>query len=125
METVGSPGGFGLVMKSPRRAGRSYTQLGNTGLGCVGFFLLCLSLSIFRVTSAGCRKKEKVSQSSISIAASEQKMLIQRTDSPKIKTEPSLSLTRGALELAVTLPSFFRSSSSSCIDILELVGGNE
>lgn len=47
-------------MKSPRRAGRSYTQLGNTGLGCVGFFLLCLSLSIFRVTSAGCIKKLKV-----------------------------------------------------------------
>lgn len=55
MATAGSPGGVGLVMKSPRRAGRSYTQLGNTGLGCVGFFLLCLSLSIFRVTSAGCR----------------------------------------------------------------------
>lgn len=59
MATAGSPGGVGLVMKSPRRAGRSYTQLGNTGLGWVGFFLLCLSLSIFRVTSAGWRQKKK------------------------------------------------------------------
>lgn len=59
MTTAGSPGGVGLVMKSPRRAGRSYTQLGNTGLGWVGFFLLCLSLSIFRVTSAGCRQHKE------------------------------------------------------------------
>lgn len=55
MATAGSPAGVGLVMKSPIRAGRSYTQLGNTGFGCVGFFLLCFSLSIFRVTSAGYR----------------------------------------------------------------------
>lgn len=47
-----SPTGVELVMKSPMRAGLSYTQLGNTGMGWEGFFLLCLSLSIFRVTSA-------------------------------------------------------------------------
>lgn len=53
MAAAGSPGGTRLVMKSPRRAARSYTQLGNTGMGWVGFFLLCLSLNILRVTSAG------------------------------------------------------------------------
>lgn len=60
MATAGSPAGLGLVMKSPSRAGRSYTQLGKTGLGWVGFFLLCLSLSIFRVASAGCRQESHI-----------------------------------------------------------------
>lgn len=83
----------------------------------MGFFLLCLSLSIFRVTSAGCRKKLKVT------LFRKEANLTDRLIHPR-EIEESLSLTRGALELAVTLPSFFRSSSSSCIDILELVGGN-
>ena len=58
--TTGSaPGPGGPVMKSPIRAGRSYTQLGNTGLGWVGFFLLCRSLSIFLVTSADCGRQKQ------------------------------------------------------------------
>lgn len=62
MATSGSPAAVAPVMKSPIRAGRSYTQLGNTGLGWVGFFLLCLSLSIFRVTSADCKDGGQVEE---------------------------------------------------------------
>lgn len=50
--TTGSPIGAVLGIKSPISAGLSYTQFGKTGIGCVGFFLLCLSLSSLRVTSA-------------------------------------------------------------------------
>lgn len=63
--TTGSPISAELVIKSPISAGLSYTQFGKTGIGCVGFFLLCLSRSSLRVTSADCTETSKHKYSSV------------------------------------------------------------
>lgn len=46
-----------LERKSPIRAGLSYTQEGNDGLGWPEFFLFCFSRSAFRTSSRGCQRK--------------------------------------------------------------------
>lgn len=48
-----------LERKSPIRAGLSYTQEGNDGIGWLEFFLFCFSRSAFRTSSRGCQRKKR------------------------------------------------------------------